>query len=62
LEDQITIVKETTSHENNRRDGRALRVDSHESGELGSRPLAQARLLLAMETQDESRALRNLDR
>jgi hypothetical protein len=41
LEDQITIVRETTSHENNRRGRHPLRVGSRESQHFFSRPLAQ---------------------
>jgi hypothetical protein len=42
LEDQITIVKETTSHENERRDRYPLHVGARESRDFCSRPLAQA--------------------
>jgi hypothetical protein len=48
LEDQITIVRETTSHENDRRGRHPLRVGSRESQDFFSRPLAQVtRLKLA---------------
>ncbi|MES1183164.1 MAG: hypothetical protein ABUL60_05085 [Myxococcales bacterium] len=42
MEDQITIVIEAMSHENDRRDRRPLRVGWHESQDFFSRPLAPA--------------------
>jgi len=61
LEGQITIALEATSHENNRRDRRPLRVGRDESRDFFSRPLAQATPLKpveAVETPREKRPTR----
>jgi len=61
LEGQITIVIEATSHENNRRGRRPLRVGRRESRNFFGRPLAQASLLkptAAAETPREKRPAR----
>jgi hypothetical protein len=58
LEDQITIVSETTSHENKRRDRHPLRVGTRESRDFFSRPLAQATLSKFTETPENPRRKR----
>jgi hypothetical protein len=54
LEDQITIIRETTSHENNRRGRRPLRVGSRTPQDFFSRLLAQATRLKLAETPEST--------